>query len=98
MTNVDKSIERRINFLPEGIIFEAKDSFPIIDKNLRFVSFLLSWKDSSKLFNSVTISSGKRTSIFPVSMIIPRYVMILLGFTTFSGARVSDEKGAVGKS
>ena len=85
MTDVDKSIKRRINVLLEGILSDAKDSFPIIDNYLRFVSFLRSWKDSSKLFSSVTFSSGKRSSIFSVSMMIPRYVIILLGFTIFSG-------------
>jgi len=81
--------KRQINVLPEGIIFDVNYSFPIIYNKFLFVSILRSWKDSSKLFNSVTFSSDKWNPIFSVSMIIPRYVMILLGFTILSGLTVS---------
>ena len=37
LTDVDKSIKRRRNVLPDGIIFDANDNLPIRDSNSRFV-------------------------------------------------------------
>ena len=86
VTDLDRSIRRHRKVLPESTIFETNANFPISDSGSRLMIFFETLNDFRSAVSSDRFSSGRRSSILSVSIIMPKYGSTVRGETTFSGA------------
>ena len=83
---VDREMSRQRNMRPGLITLHENDSFLMSESNSFFVHLRLSLHDGSNNVRSLYLSSGSRMVRLVESMSIPRYVIVVVGPSSFSSA------------